>query len=1434
MEATIDEFTSTDSESTRDRSRTPRLFIREMVLRNFKSYAGEQRVGPFHKSFSAVVGPNGSGKSNVIDAMLFVFGKRAKQMRLNKVSELIHNSTNHQNLDSAGVSVHFQEIIDLDDGTYEAVAGTDFVITRIAFRDNSSKYYINDRMSTFTEVTKKLKGKGVDLDNNRFLILQGEVEQISLMKPKAQGPHDEGFLEYLEDIIGTNKYVEKIDESYKELESLNEKRSGVVQMVKLAEKERDSLEDVKNEAEAYMLKELSLLKWQEKATKLASEDTSTQMVEKQAKVSSLEENLKIEREKIHENNKTLKELEALHMKYMKKQEELDSGLRSCKEEFKEFERQDIKYREDLKHMKQRIKKLDEKIEKDSSKIDDITKDCADSTNQIPRLEENIPKLQNFLLEEERVLEEIKENSKVETEIFRGELAKVRVELEPWEKQLIEHKGKLDVACTERNLLNEKHEASRATYEDAQKQMNDIQLKIGTKTSGIVSIQNELEKNKSDALEARKMEQDCLKEQEVLIPLEQAARQKVSELLSVMEAEKSQGSVLKAILHAKEMSDIKGIYGRMGDLGAIDAKYDVAISTACPGLDYIVVETTSAAQACVELLRRKNLGVATFMILEKQVDHLPRLKEKVSTPEGVPRLFDLIKVQDERMKLAFFAALGNTVVAENIDQATRIAYGGNKEFRRVVTVDGALFETSGTMSGGGSKPRGGKMGTAIRATSVSAEAIADAENELAELVEKLSNIRQKIADAARRYQVSEKAFAHLEMELAKSQKEIDSMNMQIVYLEKQLHSLKAASEPRKDELNRLDELRKIISAEENEIDRLTQFSKQLKEKALGLQSKIENAGGERLKNQKSKVNKIHTATRIAYGGNKEFRRVVTVDGALFETSGTMSGGGSKPRGGKMGTAIRATSVSAEAIADAENELAELVEKLSNIRQKIADAARRYQVSEKAFAHLEMELAKSQKEIDSMNMQIVYLEKQLHSLKAASEPRKDELNRLDELRKIISAEENEIDRLTQFSKQLKEKALGLQSKIENAGGERLKNQKSKVNKIHTDIDKSSTEINRHKVQIETGQKMIKKLMKGIEESKKEKERLIAEKEKLLSTFKEIEQKAFKVQENYKKTQELIDQHKDVLDKAKTDYEKLKKTVDELRASEVDADYKLQDMKKAYKELEMKGKGYKKRLDDLHIAFLKHMEQIQKDLVDREKLQATLTDGTLGEAYDLKRALEMVALLEAQLKEMNPNLDSISEYRKKLSSYNERVEDLNLVTQQRDDTKKQYDDLRKKRLDEFMAGFNTISLKLKEMYQMITLGGDAELELVDSLDPFSEGVVFSVRPPKKSWKNIANLSGGEKTLSSLALVFALHHYKPTPLYVMDEIDAALDFKNVSIVGHYVKDRTKDAQFIIISLRNNMFELADRLVGIYKTDNCTKSITINPASFVVCQKAS
>jgi structural maintenance of chromosome 4 len=203
--------------------------------------------------------------------------------------------------------------------------------------------------------------------------------------------------------------------------------------------------------------------------------------------------------------------------------------------------------------------------------------------------------------------------------------------------------------------------------------------------------------------------------------------------------------------------------------------------------------------------------------------------------------------------------------------------------------------------------------------------------------------------------------------------------------------------------------------------------------------------------------------------------------------------------------------------------------------------------------------------------------------------------------------------------------------------------------------------------------------------------------------------------------------------------------------------------------------------------------------------------------------IAVYEEKLQKGSANLSVLEEYRKRENEFLARAHELEQTTTQRDQAKEAHDNLRKERFESFMHGFGIISAKLKEMYQTITLGGNAELELVDSLDPFSEGILFSVMPPKKSWKNISNLSGGEKTLSSLALVFALHAFKPTPLYAMDELDAALDFRNVSIVANLIKERTKGAQFIVISLRNNMFELASRLVGIYKTCGQTKSLAVH-----------
>lgn len=105
------------------------------------------------------------------------------------------------------------------------------------------------------------------------------------------------------------------------------------------------------------------------------------------------------------------------------------------------------------------------------------------------------------------------------------------------------------------------------------------------------------------------------------------------------------------------------------------------------------------------------------------------------------------------------------------QATRIAYGPAVEFRRVVSLDGAVFERSGTMSGGGGKPRGGRMGTAIRDSSVSLESMASAEKELQNVRSELATTRQRVSAAAVQYQSALKSVSQLELDIAKIKMEV---------------------------------------------------------------------------------------------------------------------------------------------------------------------------------------------------------------------------------------------------------------------------------------------------------------------------------------------------------------------------------------------------------------------------------------------------------------------------------------------------------------------------------------------------------------------------------------------------------------------------------------------------------------------------------------
>lgn len=157
-----------------------------------------------------------------------------------------------------------------------------------------------------------------------------------------------------------------------------------------------------------------------------------------------------------------------------------------------------------------------------------------------------------------------------------------------------------------------------------------------------------------------------------------------------------------------------------------------------------------------------------------------------------------------------------------------------------------------------------------------------------------------------------------------------------------------------------------------------------------------------------------------------------------------------------------------------------------------------------------------------------------------------------------------------------------------------------------------------------------------------------------------------------------------------------------------------------------------------------------------------------------------------------------------------------------KKSLNEMKDKRKEEFLKGFEFIAKRMREIYSELTNGGDVELELIDSTDPFLRGAKISVKP-RKTWSIISLLSGGQKTLVSLSFIYSLHEYKPNSIYFMDEIDAALDYKNKETVANFIKKRSKMCQFIVISLNYEVIDKADTLVGIYKTSNVSKSVFIN-----------
>ncbi|KCV68483.1 hypothetical protein H696_04776 [Fonticula alba] len=1296
-----------------------RMVITHLVLENFKSYAGKVTIGPFHASFTAVVGPNGSGKSNVIDSMLFVFGYRAKAMRQGKLGELIHHSAAFPNLTYCKVSVHFADINVDPSHTHEYLSktipilpGSQFVVSRIAYKNNTSRYFIDERSSTYTEVTELLRFRGIDLDHKRFLILQGEVESISQMKPKAPSEHEDGLLEYLEDIIGTSSFKGRIEEAEVALEALSDQRAEKQNRLQIVEKDRDALLPKYEEAVDFLVNEAVLVHHQRALFEVYVREARESLDSVQDRMDTIKRKMKAEQARNRELAQTLKAAEEAHERETAEVDRLTRAIVRQRQEYSAHERDYIKIQENLKHTADRMRRTEKALEKAQRSIGTHEGWIKTYTQDVEKILTEIDERREQLKSEEQQLDVLRESLTSETKPLQIEVEAKQKELAPWLEKASRLQNAISEAESELRMISERNSASERMVQRLEQQRAANRASLTEAAGRREHLLKESENLRLQQQLAGKNVEALAAQEPVLMRAYQDAQMRLDDALASVNQQRNRGSLLTGLMQFAKEQNMPGVFGRLGDLGIIDARFDVAATTSYP-LDHMVVDTAYTAQRCISHMKERNLGRTTFIVL----DSIGAPRPKPPTPENADRLFDLIQVQNPLFLKAFYFAYGDTLVANDMQHASRLAYGARRF--RVVTLGGEVIDTSGIMSGGGNVVmRGGiasSFGSRPAGAGPSANFLTPAE--IDSLRQKANQAREEHAQCSRdlaaaraRLDQIVRSLDESSLSLPKVEMEINSLESVGQSLDQQVQEAQRAAAPVVDHAQqvRVEELRRLVDTERTELKATRASAASIEQAIKALQDRILEVGGIKIRHQQAQVELISTMITNA-NDRLNAARV------------------------KLAQEENSLRKAASSVDELQRELGDLTSQHSALETNGADKNR-------AGAELKKAIAESQENLDAKRDTLTEL---LASLE-------------DSKKKMLQCRSVEVE---------------LQQQLEDAS-------------------------------------------RAVEEARRKVASWVAKRDAAqIPDLAGLGEAA--VQRKQERCAHLPDAAALVAFAAGIDPE-VTVSGRSVVATGGDGDVDMADAE----ALPEPGAGAARDGTPDDDAMV--VDEAQGGA--RPAAGADPVVPLLADADRIARIKQAVQSLQSRLENARPNLGIIEQYQQTAAELEFRSGEFEQADRSRRDAKQEYDSLRARRLELFTEGFGIISRHLKEMYQMITLGGNAELELVDSMDPFSEGIIFSVMPPKKSWKNIANLSGGEKTLSSLALIFALHLFKPTPLFILDEIDAALDFRNVSIVGSYIKERTQNAQFIVISLRNNLFELADRLVGVFKTNSTSKSVSINP----------
>ena len=531
------------------------------------------------------------------------------------------------------------------------------------------------------------------------------------------------------------------------------------------------------------------------------------------------------------------------------------------------------------------------------------------------------------------------------------------------------------------------------------------------------------------------------------------------------------------------------------------------------------------------------------------------------------------------------------------------------------------------------------------------------------------------------------------------------------------------------------------------------------------------------------------TAIAIAGNHGHRfRIVTLDGQVLNAGGSMTGGSTQKSSGVLTRA---------------NELARMERQMGDLEGKLKTASEQLQEAARQAAQAEAEIAGSRNSLREAEDQVLRLTQQeenydalISTLESAITAAQREIDTVTELmsggesqRKNLMERSEACDReATALETQILEAQLSLDVLNEAIAASEQQTHQNEMKRSVLDAESATAVASREQLEV---------LAKALHGDREERIRLI-------ETYETENRRLSGEIEDHRKKAESLSENSDAVRKDLQDASRRRMEVEAGKtAAEREAQQKNKDLMDMERECA--------RLEQKKTTTAMEEKQILDRLWENYELTNTTAQNARVEIESVSAAQKRIAELKRKMNALgHPNIGAIEEFQR----VNERYE---YLTGQRDDVQtserelmKIVGDITTEMTEIFRVEFQKINEYFGQTFTEMFGGGRASLLLEDENDILSCGIEIKVQPPGKQVKTIMLLSGGEKAFVAIALYFAIMKVRPTPFCMLDEIDAALDDRNVARFASYLRNLAGKTQFIVITHRRGTMEAADVLYGV------------------------